>query len=201
MSSTENVCFLTPTLQLLRIWLLWQSTMLHRWGGDSKCYKFVQTPVPRSLTQTKLIIEVQNSTWIFFPLQPESPLCYVIGEVMAHRVQLRHQAFTYEGKTITLPRESIPSHGCWGLGWKIQAGWENMKGNKLACIIRNTMSKSWMRGWGCGWCEGGEEDEEKRRREKVPGKAENIAKYVWVLWRVWLGKQWGRIFLGWGLGT
>lgn len=38
-----------------------------------------------------------------------------------------------------------------------------MKGNELACIIRNTVSKSRMGGWGCGWCGGGEGDEEKER--------------------------------------
>lgn len=97
---------------------------------------------------------------------------------MAHGAQLRHQGFTYEGKTITLSRESIPPHGRWGQGRKIQAGWENTKGNKFACIIRNTMSKSCMGGGGCGWCGGGEGDEEKGRREKVPGKAESIVQYV-----------------------
>lgn len=45
---------------------------------------------------------------------------------------------------MTLSRGSIPSHGSEGQGRKIQAGWENMKGNELTCIIRSIMSKSQM---------------------------------------------------------
>ena len=47
---------------------------------------------------------------------------------------------------------SIPSHGRGRQGRKIQAGWENEKGNKFTCIIRHMVSKSQMLTGGRGWC-------------------------------------------------
>lgn len=35
-----------------------------------------------------------------------------------------------------------------------------------------------MGGWSCGWCGGGEGDEEKERCKKIPGKAESRVKYM-----------------------
>ena len=52
---------------------------------------------------------------------------------------------------MTLTRGRILSHGSRGQSRKIQAGWENMKGNELTCIIRNIMSKSQMLGEGGLW--------------------------------------------------
>lgn len=53
---------------------------------------------------------------------------------------------------MTLSRgSSIPSHGRGRQGRKIQAGWENAKGNKFTCIIRNMVSKSQMLTGGRGW--------------------------------------------------